>query len=67
MQTGRYAKVCEVSRTALCLLQQAERLRQDTVSMLQAEEVEGNEAGFITVDVLGAELDALIGEAGRPP
>ena len=66
VQTGRYANVSEVARAALRLLQQAEQQRQDFVAMLQAAEAEGDAIGFTTVEALGAELETLILEAGRP-
>jgi antitoxin ParD1/3/4 len=66
VQTGRYANVSEVARAALRLLQQAEQQRQDFVAMLQAAEAEGEAIGFTTAEALGAELDAVILEAGRP-
>ena len=66
VRTGRYANVSEVTRAALRLLQQAEQQRQDFVAMLHAAEAEGEAIGFTTAEALGAELDALIREAGRP-
>jgi antitoxin ParD1/3/4 len=65
VQSGRYNSVSEVTRAALRLLQQVEQQRREFLAMLDAAEAEGERTGFLTVEEIEQDLDAVIEAASR--
>jgi antitoxin ParD1/3/4 len=65
VRSGRYNSVSEVARAGMRLLQQVEQQRRDFLAMLDAAEAESEKAGFLTVEQVEQELDAVIEAAAR--
>lgn len=62
---GRYRDVAEVVAAGVRLLQRAETEVAEFVASLEAAREEGERDGFVTIDDLAAELDAIIAEETR--
>ena len=62
---GRYRDLAEVVAAGVRLLQQAEVDVAEFVASLEAARAEGERDGFVTIDELAAELDAIIAEETR--
>jgi putative addiction module CopG family antidote len=62
---GRYRDVSEALAAGLRLLQQAEAEVTAFVASLEAARAEAERDGFVTIDELAAELDAIIAEETR--
>ena len=62
---GRYRDLAEVVAAGVRLLQQAEVEVAEFVASLEAARAEGERDGFVTIDQLAAELDAIIAEETR--
>jgi putative addiction module CopG family antidote len=62
---GRYRDVAEVVAAGVRLLQSAEAGVAGFVASLEAARAEGERDGFVTIDELAAELDAIIAEETR--
>jgi antitoxin ParD1/3/4 len=65
VRSGRYNSVSEVAGAGMRLLQQVEQQRRDFLAMLDAAEAESEKAGFLTVEQVEQELDAVIEAAAR--
>ena len=65
VRSGRYNSVSEVARAGMRLLQQVEQQRRDFLAILDAAEAESEKAGFLTVEQVEQELDAVIEAAAR--
>ena len=65
VRSGRYNSVSEVARAGMRLLQQVEQQWRDFLAMLDAAEAESEKAGFLTVEQVEQELDAVIEAAAR--
>ena len=63
--SGRYRDLSDVLSAGLRLLQQAEAEVAAFVASLEAARAEAERDGFVTIDVLAAELDSIIDEATR--
>ena len=61
VERGRYNNMSEVVRSGLRLLQEAENRRHQFMSMLQEAEVEADRDGAITMDMVLADVDGIIG------
>ena len=64
-QQARYRDVAEVVAAGVRLLQRAEVEVAEFVASLEAARAEGERDGFVTIDELAAELDAIIAEGTR--
>lgn len=62
---GRYRDLAEVVAAGVRLLQQAEVEVAEFVASLDAARAEGERDGFVTIDELATELDAIIAEETR--
>jgi putative addiction module CopG family antidote len=62
---GRYRDVSDALAAGLRLLQQAEEEVTAFVASLEAARAEAERDGFVTIDELAAELDAIIAEETR--
>ena len=60
VRNGRYNSVSEVICAALRLLQEAEARRAALLASLQEAEAEGERDGFLTIEEVMRELDAVI-------
>jgi antitoxin ParD1/3/4 len=57
---GRYANVSEVVRTGLRLLQEQEELRRQLTQSLDEAVEEADREGWLTIEEVTAEMDAII-------
>jgi antitoxin ParD1/3/4 len=60
---GRYNNVSEVVRSAMRLLQEQEELRRELTRSLREAEEESDRDGWLTVEEVAAEMDAIIDAA----
>lgn len=65
VETGRYNNMSEVVRSALRLLQDSEERRRRFGSMLEAVRAEADREGAHDVEAVAAEMEGIIGGAGR--
>ena len=63
--SGRYRDLDEVVRTGLNLLRQAEAERDAFIASLEEARAEGERDGFLTIDEVMRDADALIEELAR--
>ena len=60
---GRYNNVSEVVRSAMRLLQEQEELRRELTRSLREAEDESDREGWLTIEEVAAEMDAIIDAA----
>lgn len=65
VETGRYNNMSEVVRSALRLLQDSEERRRRFGAMLEAVRAEAGREGTHDVEAVAAEMEEIIGGAGR--
>ena len=63
--SGRYRDISDVVRAGLSLLREREAEVAAFAASLEAARAEADRDGFVTIDELAAELDAIIDEATR--
>jgi putative addiction module CopG family antidote len=63
--SGRYRDVPEVVSAAVRLLQRAEAERSSLIQSLEQADAEGERDGFVTMEDVEREMDALIEAADR--
>jgi antitoxin ParD1/3/4 len=65
VESGRFNNVSEVVRSALRLLQNTEERRRAFMAMLADVEAEGERDGFLSIDVVDAEIGRIIDSASK--
>ncbi len=65
VKSGQYNNVSEVVRSALRLMQEQEKRRQDFAAMLDAARAEAASEGVHDVDSVAAEMDKVVRGARR--
>jgi antitoxin ParD1/3/4 len=60
---GRYNNVSEVVRSAMRLLQEQEELRRGLTRSLREAEEESDREGWLTIEEVAAEMEAIIDAA----
>lgn len=65
VKSGRYNNVSEVVRSALRLLQDQEKRKQEFMKTLREAEAEADRVGTFTVEQVAAEADRIIAAARK--
>ncbi len=60
VESGRYGDVGDVVRAGLRLLKSTEEERARFAAMLDAAEAEGERDGFLSLEAIAGEMDAII-------